>query len=221
MAGRAAVLRAVERLLEASGLDALFAGPGDDASVVGAVLADVARGPGGRWYGTAARLARRRGRTPAWAVDRAAVLLAALEARRRDDLYRALGAPPLAPAEVLAARWQELVRTAHPRRGGDPARFRAAKDAWDTLRDPVRRAAYERWWVGALSPAEGRQARRPSAGGSNAGAPAVASAPSAAAVLASSPPASTSGSVPGAAAASRARPSRISVRAPRGLPCAR
>src|SRR4029453_5876263 len=94
MADRAAVRRAVARMLEASGLDELFAAAGADAPVLRAVLADLARGRAGRWYGTGARIARRRGFTAAYAVDRAAMLWSALETRRRDDLYRALGVPP-------------------------------------------------------------------------------------------------------------------------------
>jgi len=108
MGGRAVVRWAVGRVLQASGVDDLFAGAGSDTAVLRAVLADLARGRGGRLYATGARLARRRGFTAAFAVDRATILWRALEARRRDDLYRALGVSPLAPAEALAARWEEV-----------------------------------------------------------------------------------------------------------------
>jgi hypothetical protein len=221
MADRAAVRRAVARMLEASGLDELFAAAGADAPVLRAVLADLARGRAGRWYGTGARIARRRGFTAAYAVDRAAMLWSALETRRRDDLYRALGVPPLAPPDALAARWQEVVRTAHPRGGGDAGRFRAARVAWETLRDPVRRAEYERWWVRALGPFADVQPWNTSAGGRSGSPPAMPGVASAAAVSASNASMSTSGRVPAGAPARRARPSRSSVRAPRGLPCAR
>ncbi len=221
MADRGAARRAAGRILEAGGLDELFADTGDDAPVIRTVLADLARGRRGRWYGMAARLARRRGFTAGYAVDRAAMLGAALEARRHEDLYRALGVPALASDATLAARWEELVRTAHPVVGGDASRFRAARAAWETLRDPHRRVAYERWWMRAVAPLADDQPRSASAGGIIGGAPDVASAASAAAVSASRRSRSTGASAPAGAAASRARPSRNSVRAPRGLPCAR
>jgi len=99
MLGRAAVLRAVSRLIDAPGLDELFDGSAEDAATVHAVLVDAAKGRGGRWRGTVTRAARRRGVAASFITDRAAMLLAALEARRRDDLYHLLGVPPLA-AEV-------------------------------------------------------------------------------------------------------------------------
>src|SRR5262245_42500451 len=128
---RAAGRRAVGRILEAGGLDELFAGGGAEAPVLRAVLADLACGRRGKWYATGVRLARRRGLTVTYAVDRAVALWSALQARERDDLYRALGVPPLATGDVLAARWQEVLRTAHPRAGGDASRFREARTAWD------------------------------------------------------------------------------------------
>lgn len=219
MAGRLAVQRAVERVLGAHGLDDLFDGPAGEAPLLREVLADLARGRAGRWYGMAVRLARRRGRPSGWVFDRAALLLAALEARVRDDCYRSLEAPPLAGVDELAARWDALRRT---RAGDDPVRLRAARAAWDLLRDPARRAAYEAWWVRSLGPLDGHVARRGNGGGAGAPAghdPAIAS--DASAVAASSAGTSTSGSASGGAEASRARPSRSKVRAPRGLPCAR
>src|SRR4029453_14729098 len=172
MADRAAVRRALVRILAAGGLDDLFAGAGPDAPVLRAVLADLARGRGGGGDATAAPPARRRGSTGAYAVDRAATLWTALQARQQDDLYRALGVPPLATGDALAARWREGVRTAHPRAGGDAARFRGARVAWETLRDPQRRSAYERWWLRALGPFAGDQPRSASAGGALGPAPA-------------------------------------------------
>jgi hypothetical protein len=219
---RAVGRRAVGRILEAGGLDDLFAGSGPDAPVLRAVLADLAGGRQGRWYATGARLARRRGLTVSYAVDRAAALWSVLQARERDDLYRALGVPPLAGAEALARRWREVVRTVHPGAGGDASRFRQARAAWDTLRDPERRSAYERWWLRALAPFATDQPDSVSAGGDGGVAPPdVASAVSSGAVSASRRATSTSGSVPEGAAERRARPSRSRVRAPRGLPCAR
>src|SRR5690606_3338736 len=74
--------------------------------------------------------------------------------RRRADLYRLLGAPPLSSPETLRQRYLELAKTAHPDVGGDPERFRHVKEAYEILRDPERRAEYERFWVRALGPFE-------------------------------------------------------------------
>src|SRR5262249_50526739 len=41
---------------------------------------------------------------------------------------------------------------AHPDAGGDPAVFRQAKEAYEILRDPGRRADYERFWLRAIGP---------------------------------------------------------------------
>jgi hypothetical protein len=199
-ADRAGVLRAIARLIEAQGLDDLFDGAGADAGVLHAILADVATGRRGRWRATLSRAARRRGLAASAITDRAAMFLAALEARRRDDLYRVLGVPPLASEAALRERWMQVSRTMHPRAGGDPDRFRAVRVAWDALRDPVRRVEYERWWVRALGPLETAlaQARSHSGGGTSApGAPDAASAVSAGSVAASNASPSRSGSVSG------------------------
>lgn len=224
MMDRAGVLRAVSRLLQATGLEDLFAGAEQDAAALHRLLVDVASGRNGRWHSTVARAARRRGLSPASIADRAAIFLTALEARRRDDLYRLLGVPPLAAEAELRDRWLEVSRTMHPAAGGDPARFRAAREAWDTLRDPVRRAEYERWWLRALAPFEGQPVQQRSRnGGASSGpaAPDPASAAAAGSVSATNASQSSSDSVPGGDATSLARPSRSRVRAPRGLPCAR
>jgi len=224
MMDRGGVLRAVSRLLQATGLEDLFAGADDDAPALHRLLVDVASGRSGRWHSTVARAARRRGLSPSSVADRAATFLAALEARRRDDLYRLLGVSPLASEAELRDRWLEVSRTMHAGVGGDPGRFRAAREAWDTLRDPVRRAEYERWWLRAVAPFEAPpvQPRSRNGGGSSSPtAPEAASADAAGSVSATNASQSSSGSVPGGDAASLARPSRSRVRAPRGLPCAR
>jgi len=87
-------------------------------------------------------------------IDRAIVLLATIDERRRSDLYRILGVPGLASAETIRQRWLELAKQHHPDVGGDSARFRQAKQAYEALRDPVRRAEYERFWLRALGPFE-------------------------------------------------------------------
>src|SRR4029453_14580789 len=131
---RGAGRRAVRRILEAGGLDDLFAGSPLDAAVLREVLADLAGGRRGKWYATGARLARRRGLAVSHAVDRAAALWSVLQARERDDLYRVLGVPPLADAEALARRWRGVGRTAHPRAGGDVSPFRQARAPWGPRR---------------------------------------------------------------------------------------
>lgn len=218
MPGRTDVLWAVGRVLDAGSLDELFDHVDDRAATVREVLADLAGGRGGRWYGTLARAARRRGVAPAWAAGRAAMLHAALEARGRDDLYRALGVPPLAPPDVLAARWRAIERGATARAGRESASMRAAREAWELLREPARRAAYERWWRRAHAPLDPDQCRSASAGGSGTGPSAAASDASAAAVASSNAARSSGGTAFDGTAASRARPSRSSRRAPRRLP---
>src|SRR5262249_62307081 len=181
MMDRAGVLRAVSRLLQARGLEDLFAGAEDGAPAIHRLLVDVASGRNGRWRSTLARAARRRGLPRSSVTDRAAMFLAALEARRRDALYRLLGVPPLAAEAELRDRWLEVSRTMHPAAGGDPARFRAARVAWDTLRDPVRRAEYERWWLRALAPFEAQPVQQQSRNGGGSSGPAAADPASAAA----------------------------------------
>jgi len=87
-------------------------------------------------------------------VDRAAVLLAAIVERRRTDLYRVLGVPPLASGEMIRERWLHVAKRLHPDTGGDAAGFRQAKQAYEVLRDAGRRAEYERFWLRALGPFE-------------------------------------------------------------------
>lgn len=212
------VLWAVGRVLDARSLDELFDRVDGRAEIVRAVLADLAMGRAGRWHGTLARVARRRGIAPGWAAGRAAILHAALEARRRDDLYRALGVPPLASAQVLAGRWREIERESASRAARGEARVRAAREAWEVLREPARRAAYERWWRRALAPLHPDQHRSASAGGSGTVASAAASDVSASAVASSSAAVSITGNASDGTAASRARPSRNRRRAPRRLP---
>src|SRR5206468_2507662 len=70
------------------------------------------------------------------------------------DLYRILGVPPLSSGETIREHWLELAKRHHPDVGGDGARFRQAQQAYEILRDPARRAAYERFWLRALGPFE-------------------------------------------------------------------
>ncbi|SDD79152.1 J domain-containing protein [Actinokineospora iranica] len=66
------------------------------------------------------------------------------------DLYAVLGVAPTASAEEIGRAYRDLVRRLHPdtRAGGDPAAAERALArviaAHETLRDPLRRAAYDR-----------------------------------------------------------------------------
>src|SRR6185295_19424802 len=99
-------------------------------------------------------MARRRGVSPEYLIDRAAVLMTTICERRRTDLYRILGVPALASADTIRHRWLEVAKRHHPDVGGDGAHFRDAKQAYEVLRDPDRRAEYERFWLQALGPFE-------------------------------------------------------------------
>jgi len=148
------VLDGLAMLLDAGGLEDLFGGPDDEAAFLYDLLRETARGRASAHYWETCRTARRRSVTPEYVIDRAAVLLASIEERRRADLYRLLGAPPLSSPETLRQRYLELAKTAHPDVGGDAERFRHVKEAYEILRDPERRAEYERFWVRALGPFE-------------------------------------------------------------------
>ncbi|MFN8543826.1 MAG: J domain-containing protein [Candidatus Binatia bacterium] len=151
---RRAVLDGLARILDAGGLEDLFAGPDDEAAMLYDLLIEVARGRSASCYWEVCRTARRRGVTPEYVSDRATVLLSAITERRRTDLYRLLGVPPLSSGEMLRQRWLEFAKRAHPDVGGDATVFRRVKEAYEVLRDPERRAEYERFWLQALGPFE-------------------------------------------------------------------
>ena len=154
MRNRRAALEGLARILDAGAPEELFGGGEEEASFLYELLADAARARGSTYYWEICRTARRRGVTPEYVVDRAVVLLAAITERRRMDLYRVLGVPPLASGETIRHRWLEVAKLHHPDVGGDAARFRHAKQAYEVLRDPDRRVEYERFWVRALGPFE-------------------------------------------------------------------
>src|SRR5438132_2734443 len=154
MRNRRLALEGLAKMLDAGALEELFTGPDDEAAFVYDLLVDTARARSSVYYQEICRTARRRGVTPDYVIDRAAVLLGAMAERRRMDLYRILGIAPLSPGDVIRQRWLEVARTTHPDLGGDGARFRQAKQAYEILRDPVRRAEYERFWLRALGPFE-------------------------------------------------------------------
>jgi len=154
MSGRRAALEGLARILDAGAPEELFTGPEDDAIFLYDLLADAARARASSYYWEICRTARRRGVTPEYVVDRAVVLLATIEERRRADLYRILGVPALSSGEMIRQRFLELAKQHHPDTGGDSALFRQAKEAYEILREPGRRAEYERFWLRALGPFE-------------------------------------------------------------------
>jgi|SRR5437016_4117955 len=151
---RRTALEGLLRILDTSAPEELFVGPEDDAAFLYGLLTDVARARSSSHYWEICRTARRRGVTPEYVIDRAVVLLATIEERRRTDLYRILGVPGLASGEMIRQRWLEVAKRHHPDAGGDGAAFRRAKEAYEVLRDPTRRADYERFWLRALGPFE-------------------------------------------------------------------
>jgi hypothetical protein len=59
--------------------------------------------------------------------------------------YDVLGVAPAADETSVRRAYVRLARLHHPDvAGGDAARMRAINEAWETLRDPVRRARYDR-----------------------------------------------------------------------------
>ena len=154
MRNRRVVLDGLARILDAPGLEELFACPDEEATFLYDLLVEMSRGRSSGVYWEICRSARRRGLTPEYVIDRAAILLSAMDERRRTDLYRILDVPPLASGEMLRHRWLEIVKRAHPDAGGDGTSFRRVKEAYEVLRDPDRRAEYERFWLRALGPFE-------------------------------------------------------------------
>jgi hypothetical protein len=151
---RRAALDGLTRILEAGAPEELFTGPEPEALFIYDLLSDVTRGRSSTYYWEICRTARRRGVSPEYIVDRAAVLMTTIGERRRTDLYRILGVPALASAEMIRQRWLEVAKVHHPDVGGDGTFFRYAKQAYEVLRDPDRRGEYERFWLQALGPFE-------------------------------------------------------------------
>lgn len=154
MSTRRAALEGLARVMDATALEELFTGSDDDARFMLDLLTEAARGRQASCYWEICRTARRRGVTPEYVGDRASVLLASIEERRRSDVYRLLGLRPLADPETIRHRWLEIAKRDHPDVGGDPERFRRAKDAYEILKDGRRRAEYEKYWLRSLGPFE-------------------------------------------------------------------
>jgi curved DNA-binding protein CbpA len=64
----------------------------------------------------------------------------------RRDPYIVLGVPRQASGEEIARAYRRAARASHPDSGGagSAERFQAISDAYDMLRDPRRRAVYDR-----------------------------------------------------------------------------
>ncbi|MFI8188592.1 J domain-containing protein [Streptomyces sp. NPDC085946] len=80
-----------------------------------------------------------------------------------DDPYAVLGVDPSAPAAEITAAFRRRVRELRPDTRVDPVtaeRFGRVRDAYETLRDPGRRAAHDRGRAPAPPPAPARPARR-------------------------------------------------------------
>ena len=59
------------------------------------------------------------------------------------DYYAVLGVAPGTPHEDVQRAFRQKILTAHPDRGGSARQMLAIKEAWETLRDAGRRAAYD------------------------------------------------------------------------------
>jgi hypothetical protein len=154
MRSRRAALDGLSKILDAAAPEDLFTGAEDEAQFLYDLLVDSARARSSSHYWEICRTARRRGVTPEYVIDRAVVLLGAINERRRTDLYRILGVPALASDEAIRQRWLDIAKQHHPDVGGDADSFRTAKQAYEILRDPSRRGEYERFWLRALGPFE-------------------------------------------------------------------
>jgi curved DNA-binding protein CbpA len=60
------------------------------------------------------------------------------------DLYAVLGVPHDADLATIKAAYRSLARINHPDLGGDQRVMVRLNEAWQTLRDPDRRATYDR-----------------------------------------------------------------------------
>jgi curved DNA-binding protein CbpA len=69
-----------------------------------------------------------------------------MTSRERRDPYIVLGVPRQASGEEIARAYRLAARASHPDSGGagSAQRFQAVSDAYDVLRDPRRRAVYDR-----------------------------------------------------------------------------
>lgn len=78
------------------------------------------------------------------------------------DPYLALGVARDADAAAIHKAYRQAVRRTHPDAGGSAAAFEAVQEAYETLRDPARRAAHDaRTRTSPSPPSPPRSPRRP------------------------------------------------------------
>lgn len=91
-----------------------------------------------------------------------------MSSREHRDPYFVLGVPRQASAAEIARAYRRAARASHPDStgAGSAARFHAVSDAYDELRDPQRRAAYDRSHPSVRTPRARGQSVRYAAPGS-------------------------------------------------------
>ncbi|MGW6196149.1 J domain-containing protein [Kribbella sp. NPDC055110] len=73
------------------------------------------------------------------------------------DHYEVLNVERTATAAEIKTAYRKLVRQVHPDQGGNAALFRLVQEAWNTLSDPAKRAAYDRSLSGRSTTREPRR----------------------------------------------------------------
>lgn len=75
------------------------------------------------------------------------------------DHYDVLGVAPSAPHQTVQRAYRERIRTTHPDVAGEAGAERAARinEAWRVLKDPRRRADYDRLRIAAAAPSTNGQ----------------------------------------------------------------
>ncbi len=61
----------------------------------------------------------------------------------KQDYYADLGVAKTATEAEIKTAYRQLAREHHPDRQGDPLKFRAVAEAYETLGDPAKRQAYD------------------------------------------------------------------------------
>ncbi|MGZ0149337.1 J domain-containing protein [Kribbella sp. WER1] len=77
------------------------------------------------------------------------------------DHYEVLNVERTASAAEIKSAYRKMALKVHPDQGGNAALFRLVQDAWNTLSDPAKRAAYDRSLDGHPTPPPPRPAPEP------------------------------------------------------------